>query len=72
MSSSSRSQSHCSKSDPVINCGLDRGWDVTADGERFLFILSDSVAEGTETALQLILIQNWADELKRLAPREPR
>ena len=51
--------------------GLDRGWDVTADGERFLFLVSDSVTEATETALQLILIQNWADELKRLAPREP-
>ena len=46
-------------------------WDVTADGERFLFLLSDSVAEGTETALQLILIQNWADELKRLVPESP-
>jgi serine/threonine-protein kinase len=56
---------------PGDSSGLDRGWDVTADGERFLFVLSDSVAEGTETASQLILIQNWADELKRLVPRKP-
>ena len=56
---------------PGDNSGLDRSWDVTADGERFLFVLSDSVAEGTETAFQLILIQNWADELKRLAPIRP-
>ena len=27
--------------------GLDRGWDVTADGQRFLFIVPDRVAEGT-------------------------
>ena len=53
---------------PADNSGLDRGWDVTADGERFLFVLSDSVAEGTEKAPELILIQNWAEELKRLVP----
>ena len=55
---------------PADNSDLDRGWDVTADGERFLFVLSDSAAEGTEKAPQLILIQNWADELKRLVPRK--
>ena len=52
--------------------GLYRDWDVTADGERFLLNLSDSVTEGTERAVELILIQNWTEELKRLAPREPR
>jgi eukaryotic-like serine/threonine-protein kinase len=53
--------------EPTGDAGLDRGWDVTADGERFLFLLSDSTAE---THFQLILIQNWADELNRLVPRE--
>ena len=52
--------------------GGHRDWDVTTDGERFLFLESDRVAEGTQTALEMILIQNWTEELKRLAPREPR
>jgi serine/threonine-protein kinase len=51
--------------------GLDRSWDVDADGERFLFVVSDSAAEETEMG-QLILLQNWDDELKRLVRREPR
>jgi eukaryotic-like serine/threonine-protein kinase len=64
---------HFSRPEPLFkiqpggDSGLDRGWDVSADGERFLFLMSDSTAE---TALQLMLIQNWADELKRLVPRE--
>jgi serine/threonine-protein kinase len=48
---------------------LDRNWDVTADGERFLVRVD--VAE-RDSPSELILIQNWADELKRLAPRESR
>jgi Tol biopolymer transport system component len=45
--------------------GLNRSWDVDADGARFLFVVNDSAAEETGTS-QLILIQNWDDELKRL------
>jgi hypothetical protein len=56
---------------PARPDGLDRGWDVDADGERFLFIMNDSAPEETQT-LQLILIQNWDDELKRLVRRESR
>lgn len=49
---------------------LYRRFDVTSDGQRFLFL--DRVeASGAESALQLILIQNWTEELKRLVPREP-
>jgi hypothetical protein len=47
---------------------IDRDWDVTADGERFLFNVNDAPA--TESASDLTLIQNWDDELKRLVPRE--
>ena len=51
--------------------GLDRGWDVTADGQRFLRAsVPDMVAEGGETAVEIILIQNWTEELKRLVPRQ--
>jgi serine/threonine-protein kinase len=53
------------------NGGLDRGWDVTADGERFLFVERANVAEKGHTALEMVLIQNWTEELKRLVPRKP-
>jgi serine/threonine-protein kinase len=55
----------------VDSVGLDRGWDVTADGERFLFVERDSVAERSQTSLEFVLIQNWTEELKRLVPRQP-
>jgi eukaryotic-like serine/threonine-protein kinase len=51
-----------------IGDGRHRGFDVTADGERFLF---NEARPTTERAVELILIQNWADELRRLVPREP-
>ena len=57
---------------PSDDSGLDRGWDVTADGERFLIRVRDSVSKGPEAALELILIQNWGDELKRLVPVTPK
>jgi serine/threonine-protein kinase len=50
---------------------LDRSWDVTADGNRFLFSGADGGAEGRATAVQLVLIQNWTDELSRVVPRGP-
>ena len=50
VSSTTRSQKSCSKLEPAVDRGLDRGWDVTADGQRFLFVVPDRVAEGTETA----------------------
>ena len=38
---------------PGDNSGLDRSWDVTADGERFLFVLSDSVRGGNGDGLSI-------------------
>jgi serine/threonine-protein kinase len=52
-----------------VGLGLDRSFDVTPDGERFLLCECD--ASGSGTAVELILIQNWGEELKRLVPREP-
>jgi dipeptidyl aminopeptidase/acylaminoacyl peptidase len=43
-----------------------RGYDVSADGKRFLV-----VAAGERTPIkvtEMILIQNWTEELKRLVP----
>jgi Tol biopolymer transport system component len=48
--------------------GLDRSWDVTADGERFVSVTNDGAASDIETSLELTLIHNWVDDLNRLVP----
>ena len=50
--------------------GLDRDFDVTRDGEHFLFLKFGGAARNS-TAVELVLLQNWVDELTRLVPREP-
>jgi serine/threonine-protein kinase len=55
---------------PNMGNGFFRAFDVTSDGERFVFLDRDAVP-GSESAVQLILIQNWTEELKRLVPPEP-
>ena len=43
-------------------------WDITSDGERFLMI-KDEVSPDTQTAAgQVIVVQNWTEELTRLVP----
>ena len=45
-----------------------RMYDVSRDGRRFLLI---KAVEGTEQAApppQVVVVQNWFEELKRLAP----
>ena len=48
--------------------GLVRVFDVTADRKRFLFFVPEAIAAGSGTAAELILIQNWTDELRSLVP----
>ena len=43
-----------------------RGWDVSADGQRFLLVRPAGPAEKPVTVVHVVL--NWAEELKRLAP----
>jgi DNA-binding winged helix-turn-helix (wHTH) protein len=50
--------------------GLDRRFDVTSDGKRFVFLVVAGAAASEPTA-ELVLIQNWVQELKRLVPPEP-
>ena len=57
---------------PTTDSGLDRDWDVTADGERFLMRVTESIAKGATTAVEMIVIQNWTQELRRLAAQERR
>jgi dipeptidyl aminopeptidase/acylaminoacyl peptidase len=65
-----------SKPEPLFTFGRDmgrgvtRGFDVTADGQRFVFVVPNRTA-GSEQAVELTLIQHWVDELTRLVPREP-
>jgi serine/threonine-protein kinase len=48
-------------------CCLDRDLDVTSDGERFLFFVPAGAASNRAT-VELVLLQNWVEELKRLVP----
>jgi hypothetical protein len=41
-------------------------YDVSPDGQRFLMIKSSDSAQGAPT--QIVVVQNWFEELKRLAP----
>ena len=47
-----------------------RGYDISPDGERFLFmeLTKEEAAQGP--VQQLIVVQNWFEELKRLAPAQ--
>jgi len=42
-----------------------RTYDVAPDGKRFLMIKEASL---TKTPVQLLVVQNWFEELKRLVP----
>jgi serine/threonine-protein kinase len=53
---------------PPPNPAMCRCWDVTADGQRFLVF--NPTVQGNATEVELILIRNWTEELKRLVPLE--
>jgi hypothetical protein len=44
-----------------------RSYDVSPDGQRFLIALTKDPATNLAPA-QMIVVQNWFDELKRLVP----
>jgi serine/threonine-protein kinase len=50
------------------NCFV-RNYDVSPDGQRFLFMQSGDGADGA-VAPDLVLVQNWLEELKRLVPTQ--
>ena len=47
--------------------GFGRDYDVSADGQRFLMIKAAGGAEDADQP-QLIVVQNWFEELRRLVP----
>jgi eukaryotic-like serine/threonine-protein kinase len=42
-------------------------YDVSADGQRFLMIKRDEPT-GSSSLTQIVVVQNWTEELKRLVP----
>jgi hypothetical protein len=43
-----------------------RGWDISPDGQRFLMVKAEE--RKPKPVTEMILIQNWFEELKRLVP----
>jgi hypothetical protein len=50
---------------PVV--GGYRTWDLAPDG-RFVIIRSGQAEGGSSAPSNLVLVQNWSEELKRLVP----
>ena len=45
-----------------------RAYDFLADGQRFLMLRRGGLTDETSAPPQIILVQNWFEELKRLVP----
>ncbi len=45
-----------------------RTYDISADGQRFLVIKNDVGSNQTSASPRVIVVQHWAEELKRLVP----
>ena len=43
-----------------------RGWDISADGDRFLMVKLEE--RKPQPLTEIVLVQNWFEELRRLAP----
>src|SRR5258705_5585545 len=53
-------------SNPIARIG--RTYDISSDGQRFLMINEDGGSEQTAAPPQIIVVQHWIEELKRLVP----
>jgi hypothetical protein len=42
----------------------------TLDGQRFLMLKSEAPASARPESSEIIVVQNWLEELKRLVPRD--
>ena len=51
----------------LVTQGGTRPYDLAPDG-RFLIIRSGQTDAGVGTAPQIVIVQNWTEELKRLVP----
>ena len=50
--------------------GQNRSYDLTPDGGRFVMIKASDATSDADESPQIILVQNWFEELKRLVPTE--
>ena len=48
--------------------GFGRGYDISPDGQRFLMIKDTAPVDGTVVEAQIVLVQNWFEELKARVP----
>jgi eukaryotic-like serine/threonine-protein kinase len=55
---------------PFRNDGPFRGYDITPDGQRFLMV--QEVPQPPTSVSQMILVQNWVEELKQRVPANSR
>jgi eukaryotic-like serine/threonine-protein kinase len=51
---------------PSATAATGRGYDISSDGQRFLMIKDGGGSEQTATRPEVILVQHWTEELKRL------
>lgn len=54
---------------PYFIGGPYRSYDISRDGRRFLMIKPDRPV-GSPSGGTIVVVQNWADELQRLLPRD--
>ena len=52
----------------IFNWNWGHTYDIAPDGQRFLTIKEGGAGTDDASAPELILVQNWADELQRLVP----
>jgi serine/threonine-protein kinase len=52
--------------------GIDQGWDLAADGERFVGFLAQNTPETQKGSVQVTFLLNFFDDLRRRVPAEGR
>ena len=45
-----------------------RNYDVSTDGRRFLMVKEEALTNATSAPREIVVVQNWFEELKRRVP----
>ena len=48
--------------------GKSQSYDILPDGQRFLMLKSEATTNDGSAPAQIIVVENWFDELQRLVP----
>ena len=51
-----------------VDDSLPINYDVSADGQRFLMIKRGQFTDSASARTEIMVVENWFEELKRLAP----